>query len=87
MFQITMLIVPKHLIAGAFYQQKKIDGKGTFVSKGSLPVEIRSVILPVYTGLTKPEMVINCLHVKPKMRMNHLMESFAKEFPKFIMLA
>ena len=38
-FHITMLIVPKPLIAGAFIR-KKIDGKGTFVSKGSLPVEI-----------------------------------------------
>ena len=65
---------PKNHDNWCIYQKNKIDGKETFVSKGSLPVEIRRTILPVYTGLAKPEILIKCLHVKPKMQMNHLME-------------
>ena len=55
---------PKTPDTWCIYQKNKIDGKETFLSNGSLPVEIRRAILPVYTGLTKPEMLIKCLHGK-----------------------
>ena len=33
-------------------------------SKGALPIDVRSAILPVYNELTKPEMLGKCLHGK-----------------------
>ena len=52
---------PKTPDTWCIYQKNKIDGKETFVN---LPVEIRRAILPVFTGLTKPDMLIKCLHGK-----------------------
>ena len=48
---------PKTPDTWCIYRKNKIDGKETFV-------EIRRAIFPVYTGLTKPEMLIKCLHGK-----------------------
>ena len=64
MFQITMLIAPKHPIPGAFIRKIKLMGNKHFSQKGCLPVEIRRAILPAYTGLTKPKLLIKCLHGK-----------------------
>ena len=46
------------------YQKDKREFTKLYKPKSSLPVDIRKAILPVYTDLTKPELLVKCLHGK-----------------------
>ena len=55
---------PKTSDSWCLYQRDKANGTNIYKPKGALPVDVRSAILPIYNDLTKPEMLIKCLHGK-----------------------
>ena len=55
---------PKSDDTWSLYQKDKLNGTKDYKSKGALPLEIRSAIIPIYNNLTKPKMLEKCLHGK-----------------------
>lgn len=55
---------PKTSDTWCLYQKDRLEGTSNYKSKGSLPLDVRKAILPIYTDLCKPEMLSKCLHGK-----------------------
>ena len=65
------------------YQKAKLEGTA-FVDKPGIPIVVRDLILPVFTDLSKPDLLKKCLHGKTQNNNECLHGVVWKRIPKDI---
>ena len=65
------------------YQKAKLEGKD-YVDKPGIPIAIKEIISPIFMDLSKPELLIKCLHGKTQNNNECLNSVIWKRLPKDI---